>query len=268
MIVVSIDVGSKHLAIVMLMLNEADEITVQSMKIYSIDNNKNKRQCTTGDSATALVELMYEQLDVFKFADYVLIESQMGDNVKMKVLSHCMQSILSCMANENKIQLQKKNIKFCSPTNKLKVFKNLPLDESKLPNDPYRRKKKIAILHAQHALQTDLPHLESFNSHAKQDDLADALLQGYWFIEQQRQKVRSGNSKNKDMYKGRVHGQVPGSETKGERVTTAYVDKFAERLTGTQDEFNECVSFKPFEDPGSGTAGCALRESTKVMREG
>lgn len=264
MIVVSIDVGAKNLAIVVLMLTELDEITVQSMKVYNLDNG-NKKQFSTGDAVTSLVGLVYEQLDTFKFADYVLIESQMGDNVKMKVISHSLQSILTCMANEKKIQLQIKNIRFCSPANKLKVFKDLPLDENKLPTDPYRRKKKIAILHAQHALKEDLAHLECFNSHLKKDDLADALLQGYWFIDQQRHKVRSGTGKNRDMYKGSIKGQVAGAVNTEENINTAYNDRVIERIT---DQHHERVPFKPFEDPSSAAGGCSVPESSKIMPEG
>jgi hypothetical protein len=111
--------------------------------------------------------------------DRVLIESQTARNVKMKVLSHCLQSffISSCGIED---------VQFCSPHNKLKLCDAVTKTSGK-PN--YRQNKQVAIRKCSELME-EYRHTESdgenfysfFRDSSKKDDLADSLLQVLFYI--------------------------------------------------------------------------------------
>jgi len=105
--------------------------------------------------------------------DCVLIENQVGPlALRMKVLQG--------MIMQHFIEHDYPLIKEISPANKLKAF-----PQSKKIS--YRERKKLSIqvtaqvLGQTPTLTTWLPY---FKTHTKKDDLADAFLQGRWYIEE------------------------------------------------------------------------------------
>lgn len=182
MIIASFDVGRKNLACVILTVRQGP--TVEVLKMHNMDLGTCK---STTEYVTSLHETLNRLEDAWAGVTQVLIESQMGDNSQMKSLSHCIQMYF---LHRNK------QIKFCSPGNKLKVFqKELPEETLKLPKDAYRKKKKLAELRAAHFFSDNSVALNEFNSHPKKDDIADALLQALHFIHA-KFSVRSVQAKN------------------------------------------------------------------------
>ena len=105
--------------------------------------------------------------------DCVLIENQVGPlALRMKVLQG--------MIMQHFIEHNYPLIKEISPANKLKAF-----PQSK--KTTYRERKKLSIqITAKILEQTPVltDWLLYFNTHKKKDDLADAFLQGRWYIEE------------------------------------------------------------------------------------
>lgn len=70
------------------------------------------------------------------------------------------------------------HIEFISASNKLK-------DCDLKDKEKYSDRKKLGIAKCLGILTSDFRfngHVEYFNVHKKKDDLADAFLQGFWFI--------------------------------------------------------------------------------------
>ena len=219
MLVLSFDVGVKNLAMVLLQLTGDSRIKVLLMR--SVSMAKAEKSTTTEEVANVCAYLEENAACVCS-CDAVAIESQMGDNVKMKVISHAIQACILMLCKRPPegvplpVTLQPRSIKFCSPSNKLKVFKDLDLSAHRLPENPYRRKKRMAILHAREALKDDEPMLAIFEAHDKKDDLADAILQGMFYIRSVEQKTRSGGPKNKGKQQ---RGAGDGTRQKPENQT-------------------------------------------------
>ena len=85
------------------------------------------------------------------------------------------------------------NIKLINASNKLKLGKNLQdinnSEDILKIKTKYTRNKKLAILYTNHFLKQRLiveeyeKYNNIFNNNKKKDDLADAFLQGLYFIE-------------------------------------------------------------------------------------
>ena len=70
-----------------------------------------------------------------------------------------------------------------SASNKLKVYNGPPIEIN--VKSKYTKNKKLAIHHTQYILKDNTLNkekLDYFNTHKKKDDLADALLQGLYYI--------------------------------------------------------------------------------------
>ena len=104
--------------------------------------------------------------------DKVIIENQIGPlAIKMKTIQGMLAQYF-IMKNNNI------SIDFISSTNKLKDF----IGKEKLD---YNKRKKLGINVCLDFVTTDerfIAWLDVFKSHPKKDDLADAFLQGMWFI--------------------------------------------------------------------------------------
>ena len=109
--------------------------------------------------------------------DLVLIENQIGNKaVRMK----CLQGMITQYFIFKNIH----NIQYISSMNKLKYF----LEKKQNLNYKERKHKSIEIT-LEHLTKTfPLLHEWSsmFNSHSKKDDLADAYLQGLWYIKEKK----------------------------------------------------------------------------------
>lgn len=112
-----------------------------------------------------------------KNIDKILIENQLGPlAVRMK----CIQ----CMVSQYFIDNNYNNIEFISAINKLKGFSKISLD--------YKDRKKDGILYSKEVLEKNnhIKYIEIIDKHKKKDDMADSLLQLYWFIN----KLYCGNT--------------------------------------------------------------------------
>ena len=117
--------------------------------------------------------------------DYVIIENQISPIAnRMKTIQGMIsQYFIMCEPSAT-------NIQFISASNKLKFNKpkDVILDENdKIVNTKtkYSDRKKLGISKCLEIITNDLnfnDKIEYFNTHKKQDDLADSFLQGMWFI--------------------------------------------------------------------------------------
>ena len=102
--------------------------------------------------------------------DCVLIENQIGPlALRMKILQG--------MIMQHFIENGCTNIKEISPSNKLKEFTN--------KKTTYKERKFLSIKVTREIMVSENymnKWIEHFNTHKKKDDLADAFLQGLWFI--------------------------------------------------------------------------------------
>jgi hypothetical protein len=134
-----------------------------------------------GGSISDMVEKCIAQLDilisppVLENVSLVLIESQPAKTIKMKTLSHCIQTYFV---------MSKKKVAFANPHNKLKLC-----DPALIKKGCYAKNKnasiaKCAQLLGQYKDSGFDRHgfYENFNSHQKKDDLADSLLQALYVL--------------------------------------------------------------------------------------
>lgn len=123
---------------------------------------------------------MKEELDNIAFPtdiDYVIIENQISPIAnRMKTLQGMITQYF-IMRNYN-------NIEYISSANKLKFLSEFDTQTHKKLT--YNERKKQGICITDKILSTNI-HLEKwltiFRKHKKNDDLADALLQGLWFAQ-------------------------------------------------------------------------------------
>ena len=207
--ILSIDVGIYNLAICILNVNEKIEIEywsdlnilkckeycstpkckrvathIHEDKYYCIKCKtslfKNKRLETIKTAVNTPIEKIASELyntlnnEHFDNIDLVLIENQPTRNIKMKNISMLLLGYFTM-----------KNIKcsFVNATKKMELT-----DNNNIPNTYNNRKKSSKITVKQMIQGSDWEIL--FKTNKKQDDLADCLLQGIWWIK---------NNINKDL---------------------------------------------------------------------
>lgn len=126
------------------------------------------------ESVALLNTRLTDDLDVGQI-DQVLIESQTPRNIKMKVLSHCLQYHFSNIVGQ-------KNVIFCSPHMKLKIC-DLACPAAKKFKSNYNRNKFCAVQKCGEILEVlketdnNTEFSTFFDDCQKKDDLADSLLQ-------------------------------------------------------------------------------------------
>lgn len=151
-------------------------------------------------NVTNAVEALVRELESRPWmmrADHICIESQMSDNTTMKVISHALQTYFNTKAFANQdstpnlLRRCGPKVHFVSPQNKFKVT-TVP-DVKMKPG--HARNKKIAILMAKKVLakQKESTCLHFLESHKKQDDLCDCLLQGIYFLRKLNAKKRTAS---------------------------------------------------------------------------
>ena len=116
--------------------------------------------------------------------EYVVIENQPAlKNPKMKAISDTLYTwfMIRGIVDEKKI----KKIIYCSPSNKLKIDEDNSiklLSNTKNDTEKYKLTKQLAVLYCNQIIKNDKKNYDFFNQQKKKDDLADALLQGIYFI--------------------------------------------------------------------------------------
>jgi hypothetical protein len=137
-----------------------------------------------------LTKKMCEKLDAhpnFLQVDEVLIENQPSMlNPKMKTISSMLYSyfMINGIGHGNKNGSTISNVKFNSPSNKLKVNKDgtqkiLNLAQKK--PETYEYTKELGILYCKQLLCDDKINLEILEKETKQDDMCDAFLHGFQY---------------------------------------------------------------------------------------
>ncbi len=138
---------------------------------------------------------MLEQLSFHKEfieVDEVLIENQPTlRNPTMKTISVMLYSyfVWHGMSEKKEANSKIKNVKFISPSNKLKIcdYADKQVDDAK--NDESKDKRQVYILTKElgiklctELIKTDEINTKLINDVSKKDDMCDAFLQGYHYI--------------------------------------------------------------------------------------
>lgn len=173
-IILSVDVGAKNMVFCKVK-SLSCEPCVEIMDWFFLN-------CDAGGSIPGDVQLLGRRLSALDTSvtcdvDHVLVECQTSKNIKMKVLSHCVQyhfenSVPACP------------VLFCSPHAKLKIC-DLETEGAKKFKNNYNRNKYCAVQKCTQVLQLLVDHQGAgaqqqksfFDNSDKKDDLADSLLQ-------------------------------------------------------------------------------------------
>jgi len=121
---------------------------------------------------------LFDETPLFLECNKVVIENQpCMKNPIMKSIQIIIYSYFAIRGmTDNKTTSE---IVLMSASNKMKVYDGPPIELA--VKSKYTRNKKLAILHTQYILK-DVDKLAFFNTHKKKDDLADAFLQGLFYI--------------------------------------------------------------------------------------
>ena len=185
----SFDIGIKNLAYCILYQNENKTITIKKWDIIKLLEDDEKCK---GFSLNEITNRMYNKLNT-ELEDYNITEVLLENQPCLKnPVMKSIQMIIYGYFQYQTILLGReiKNIKLINASNKLKVGKNLHeinnKDEITKIKSKYTRNKKLAIEYTNWILQNRINNYEElnkyFNNNKKKDDLADAFLQGLYYI--------------------------------------------------------------------------------------
>ena len=158
-------------------------------KISTIKNKKVK-EVSSNDIKLQLIKSLDERKNnLLQLADIVLIENQPTfKNPTMKAISDTIYTwfMIRGLIDKNINNSSIKELKFISPSNKLKEFNTETLDEAD-NTKKYKITKKLSINNTEIILNSyDLKIWNKhFSSFTKKDDLADSFLQGWYVLNNQ-----------------------------------------------------------------------------------
>ena len=110
----------------------------------------------------------------------VIMEQQPHKNARMKNLSFMIFSYFACRGRVDTVNPILRSIKFISSKHKLNVYDGPDIKCNLKAN--YGRNKFYGKAYCRYMIRHDPARLELFESHKKQDDLADSYLQGAWYL--------------------------------------------------------------------------------------
>ncbi len=196
--ILSFDIGIKNLSYCVMYKDETyDSINKNNIKIVDwgiIQLIEDGVKCK-GVPLDKITTTLYNKLHNI-FIDYdiskVLLENQ--PVLKNPVMKSIQMIIYGYFAYEKNIMGREiEYIKLINASNKLKLGRNLKeinnSEDILKIKSKYTRNKKLAIIYTNHFLRERLivedyeKYNDIFNNHKKKDDLADAFLQGLYFIE-------------------------------------------------------------------------------------
>ena len=160
-----------------------DEHFETDYNMYLAKQTKKMAQNSNKISLTFLCSSMYEQLDAIPEllqVDEILIENQPTLlNPTMKTVSAMLFSYFMIRGIHDKAKTHSiiKTVNFCSPSNKIKVGGDEATKQIKNTNKVYSVTKKLSKVFCKSLINEQW--LKIITSHKKQDDLADAFLQGF-----------------------------------------------------------------------------------------
>ena len=166
-------------------------------KLVDTENEKhswktlNKNYINNNDVIRSIFKKLDEHLELFRSADYIIIEKQPPKNPKMISIMNYIYSyfVIRLWNDTNSKQLKdivcvdaKNKVNYC-----LTVLDKAEIDELQKKYNPVKNKyqyyKKTSILTVQKELEGNIELLEYFNSYKKIDDLADSRNMVLWWIE-------------------------------------------------------------------------------------
>lgn len=187
--ILSFDIGIKNLGYCIMYKNEDKTITIKKWDIIKLleDNEKCK-----GFPLNEITKRMYtrlnNELENYNITEILLENQPCLKNPVMKSI----QMIIYGYFQYQTILLGRKieSIKMINASNKLKVGKDLHEINNKESitriKNKYTRNKKLAIEYTNWFLINRVKNYEelyeNFNNNKKRDDLADAFLQGLYYI--------------------------------------------------------------------------------------
>ena len=196
--ILSFDIGIKNLSYCVMYKDETyDSINKNNIKIVDwgiIQLIEDGVKCK-GVPLDKITTTLYNKLHNI-FIDYdiskVLLENQ--PVLKNPVMKSIQMIIYGYFAYEKNIMGREiEYIKLINASNKLKLGRNLKeinnSEDILKIKSKYTRNKKLAIIYTNYFLKERLivedheKYNDIFNNHKKKDDLADAFLQGLYFIE-------------------------------------------------------------------------------------
>tara|TARA_B100000780_G_scaffold104434_1_gene73041 strand:- start:1320 stop:1898 length:579 start_codon:yes stop_codon:yes gene_type:complete len=188
--IISFDIGIKNLAYCILYKNDKEEIIIEKWDIIKVlEDDEKCKQVPLNEITTRLYNKLQEELEDSEITEVLLENQPCLKNPVMKSI----QMIIYGFFHYQKTLLGREieNIKLINASNKLKVGKNFNEINNqehiiKIKNK-YNRNKKLAIEYTNKLLKDrvkkDYEELyEFFNNNKKKDDLADAFLQGLYYI--------------------------------------------------------------------------------------
>lgn len=151
-----IEYDNKNNLLKIIKLNIFEKIkTINCNKINLIDIGKN---------ILTQFDKLFNHINI----DHVLIENQIS---KIANRMKCIQGMIA----QYFIMKNNENIEFISSINKLKCFTNKKTN--------YNERKKLSIEYTKkYLVDNQSTMITHFDNHNKQDDLADCLLQGLWYL--------------------------------------------------------------------------------------
>lgn len=135
--------------------------------------------------ASKLFSILDKDEDFIK-VDKVLIENQPTmKNPTMKTISSILYSyfVIRGMTDKDRTKSNINEIKFVSPSNKLKVNKETTetvLEDGKKTDNVYKFTKKLGVKYCQSLISDK--DATALSEHKKKDDMCDAFLQGFQYL--------------------------------------------------------------------------------------
>ena len=131
-----------------------------------------------------LVEVLETKTELFQ-AEKVLIENQPSlKNPRMKAISSTIYDYYLIRGIfDKKFDSKINQVKYMSPSNKIKLSKDKKLVKEADKTKKYKLTKKLAVDYVKALLDSDLNNFKDyFLNEKKKDDLADAFLQGAYYL--------------------------------------------------------------------------------------
>jgi len=120
--------------------------------------------------------------------DQIVLEKQptMGTN-RVRMLPYMLYSYFVIRGMIDPESPRIKSVGFISPKNKLSIYDgpDIPCNLKRA----YDRNKFLGTRHCEYLIRNDQPNLKLFREHRKKDDLADAFLQGAWYLLSRKKKL-------------------------------------------------------------------------------
>lgn len=156
-------------------------------KDYLKKKTKNISQNSNKIILSFLGQSMYQKLDMIPellMVDQVLVENQPTFiNPRMKTISAFLFSYFIMRGLHEKIKTKStiSDVCFCSPSNKIKVGGKQANDKVANAEDDtvYKITKNLGVEFCKAIIDDNVSYMDMLNKHKKQDDMADAFLQGF-----------------------------------------------------------------------------------------